>query len=117
MEAAVAVPASAITDITERTKKCFSDSPPSIPHWRNGAWRRILSKTLRAAGYLLRDELLADGGVKLLVGDALRVLGGDDHGVQPDRDVVLVGDGDLGLTGRVLESSRASAAAPQGAAR
>ena len=45
----------------------------------------------------LDDELLDVGGEQLLDRDVLGVLGGDDDGVDGDRLVVLVDDGDLGL--------------------
>ena len=47
------------------------------------------------------EHLLADVGVqRVFQVDAVGVLGGDHHGVQPDRDVVLVLDGDLRLAVR-----------------
>ncbi len=58
----------------------------------------------RVVGQLLEhsvEHLLADIGIqRLLQVDIGGVLGGDDHGIQPHRDVVLVGDGDLGLAVR-----------------
>ena len=45
----------------------------------------------------LDDELLDVGGEQLLDRDVLGVLRGDDDGVDGDRPVVLVDDGDLGL--------------------
>lgn len=44
------------------------------------------------------EHLFPDVGIKrLLQVDIGRVLGGDDHGIQPHRNVVLVGDSDLRL--------------------
>ena len=49
----------------------------------------------------LLDDLLEDGGAEVLGGDLLSVLGGDDDGVDTERDggttLLLVLDGDLGL--------------------
>ncbi len=43
------------------------------------------------------EHLFRDVGIKFLQVDIGRVLGGDDHGIQPQWNVVLVGDSDLRL--------------------
>ncbi len=55
-----------------------------------------------------REHVLADVGIqRLLQVDVGRVLGGHDHGVQADRNVVLVGNGDLRLAVRPQVGQRA----------
>ena len=58
----------------------------------------LVSASSNVGGQDGLDDVLQDVGAQLVVGDRLGVLGGDDHGVDADRLVVLVVlDRDLAL--------------------